>query len=480
MNAATSFMLGLLLTAVSARQLPAQAAVDSPTSSRYSGLSDAEAKAKFEREAVELRVEQRRTLERVAIELAALAGDRRLDEQNRQAVERIAAKLSQANDLSMALELTLQDRKQIRPPALEKYEEITSALAQGWNDYQQFKLDYQRALGLSIAKRWTTLSLAGKRSELSAYFALANQRPAWLLRTSPVNIAELIPKSAWSPVLQYTAEKNELLATAQRELEPLRNRSIELAQASIRDRQLSEEQRGAALAIAELLRAPYGRGLRGIMLCKASQELPDELRVSVRSLLQAFVKKVDQLQPAHARLLRDLDTRLEGSRRERLAKLKLEEQMVIDLQLAETTHLIQPLRVRANRSSRTNLFEDARLIELREDDEQYRYRVEFLIDGTMQWVDESQLTTHMPERTKSMADTLALASGPGELANDETDFSAGQVFAISARSPFGWKPVTVVDESALGVAVRWHGTAEPIEFYFPRHELRIVTQSSGR
>ncbi len=207
------------------------------------------------------------------------------------------------------------------------------------------------------------------------------------------------------------------------------------------------------------------------MLCVPDEALSAKLNATVRSLLHQFIDKTQELKAAHERLLMDLTTSLESGQEERLQNLKFEEQMAIDMHLANVTHLIQPVRVFANRSTRTGYFEDAKLLEVTRNGNDVKYRVELLIDGAVQWVDPRQIVTHQTDKLSQRMRTDIPATGPGRVVTEQTDFATGQVFAFS---PAGWKPVLVVDESALGVVVRWQGPAEPIEFYFPRNQLRIV------
>lgn len=438
----------------------------------YAGLSDDAAKAKFERTLVNLRIKQRETLQVARTELEELASQGGLDQPTRAAIEQIMERMANANDPAMALEFSLQKRQQINVSIQPKFDQITTSLSRQWDEYQNCKRDYQPAAGKALAVRWAKLSLEQKRCQLLDYLALADQRPAWLLRSSPIDNSGLVPKPVMAPIIRYLGQKSDLLRQAQQELKATIAATSRLATQEANNEDLTSAQRSAAARIAEVLEAPYGSGLRGVLLCVPNDELPEKLELMVQSLLQEFLKQLSRVRPDHQRLLRELHTSLESGRDERLLNLKLEEQMAIDMHLANITTLIQPPRIFANRSTRTGYYEDARLLELSSTaGGDLRYRVEFLIDGATQWVSSDRMVTHQTDKLRQRMRTDVPGDGPGRIVSDQTDFATGQVFAYS---PAGWKPVLVVDESALGVVVRWQGPAEPIEFYFPRGQLRIV------
>lgn len=440
-------------------------------SSSYAGLSADAAKAKFERTAAKLRIEQREALHAARLELEELASQSGLDQPSADALEQIMERMSNANDLAMTLEFAFQERKHLNASIQPKFDLIAEKLSQRWTEYQKFKLDYQPVAGRALASRWTKLSLEQKRCQLLDYLALVDQRPAWLLRTSPIDNAALVPKPVMSPIIHYLGQKSDLLRQAHEELKATIDATARLAKQEADNEDRPTPQRSAAARIAEVLEAPYGSGLRGVLLCVPNDELPENLHAMVQSLLQEFLNKLSQLKPGHQELLRDLHTSLESSRDERLLNLKFEEQMAIDMHLANITSLLPPLRIFANRSTRTDYFEDARLLELNSSGGSLHYRVEFLIDGVTQWVNSRQIVTHQTDKLRQRMLTHIPGDGPGRIVSEETDFATGQVFAYG---PAGWKPVLVVDESALGVVVRWQGPAEPIEYYFPRRQLRIV------
>ena len=436
----------------------------------HADLPYAEAKAKFESTCSDLRAQQREAVRMIRAELDGLLNDGQLDKTSRQTLAQLAKRLAPTTDFLMALEYMLQARRGLSDPVRTSFDAITAPLSKQWSVYQQCKRDYQQVLGREMARQWPHLSLESKRSQLGDYLALTDERPAWLLRNGPVDIQQLVPSSAKSYINRYTAEKQDLIQAAQKELQPALDAIILLARKYASDSSSSATAREAARGIAEILEAPYARGLRGVALCQPGAELPETLRSSVHSLLLTYMQHIQSLTPAHDRLVRDLATRLDSGQSDRLAQGKFVEQMAIDMHLASITHLIQPLRVLANRSSRTQYFEDAHLLELKQSGDSWRYRVEFLIDGASQWLEAERVIVRRLDQLQAGKHGPAPTDGPGKVATDSTDFSSGQVFAYGLT---GWKPVIFVDESALGVVIRWQGAADPIEDYFPRDQLRF-------
>lgn len=456
----------LLSTSWIAALSPAQETI----TDAYAGLSDEAAKAKFERTCVRQRVEQREALQASAEKLKGVLSDDKLDRDTRQTLEQVVQRLSPTSDYLLALEFMLKARGVLSERERPVVDGLITQLSEKWAYYQQCKRQYQRAVGRGLAERWPKLSLESKRCELGDYLALTDERPTWMLRQGPVEILQLVPKSVTSHITQYTAEKQELIQTAQTQLQPAIDATISQAREFSTNASLSADARDAARGIVEILEAPYARGLRGVALCQPTHEMPAELRATLQNLLREYLIQIQRVTPAHDRLVRDLTTRLESGQSNRLAQGQFVEQMAIDMHLAAITHLVQPTRVLANRSLRTNYLEDAHLLELTQSGEAWRYRVEFLIDGSQRWVDGQQIVARVRASANPRLRSRAPADGPGSVATDNTDLSSGQVFAYGLT---GWKPAVVVDESALGVVIRWHGAADPIEVYVPRDQLRI-------
>ena len=450
-----------------------------PTTNVYAGLSREAAQAKFERAIVEERRQQRQILEQTRGDLVRLLALEQVDKKSREVLEQVVKRLSSSRDYLMTLEFVLQARGQLNDVTRIAYDLATGPMSSQWALYQQCKRDYQPTVGKSLAQRWPNLSLESKRSELTDYFVLVDQRPAWLMRGSPINIFELVPKAAQQPINQYLAEKRDLIRSAHDQLQPKLNETLRLAHAASLDPHGSDDERHAARAIAQILEAPYARGLRGVPLCQPTDKLPTKLRSQVHALLEEYLQEIKVITPTHNKLLSDLNTRLESGQRDRLENLKLDEQMAVDIYLAQITHLIQPTRVLASRSARSRFYENALLLDLSKSNGVLAYRVEYLIDGVSQWIDTSQLQTFETNLARSDAQPAVPANkpdeqpidSPGQVVTDLTDFDSGQAYAYC---PAGWKPVIVVDESALGVVIRWHGAADPIEYTFPREQLRIV------
>lgn len=463
-EANTANMKNCLLVLLLAQGLFAQ---DSP----YAGLSDSAAKIKFERTTVEQRMKQRTALSAAHDQLKQLADQNEIDQASRQALHRLQDHLEKSSDLSAALEMLLQERRALNQSLLPNYETIVGDLSQRWHEYQECKLEYQRALGQSLAHRWPGLSIEEKRSVLGDYLALGNERPSWLLRNTTVDIKTLFPKSVMPPIDQYQGEKADLIQRARTELQPALDAIIKPSKQLANDNNQTARQRAEAAGIAEILEAPYGQGLSGILLCLPNQELPTDLRLAVEALLKATIKKIDQLQPSHIRLLNDLTARMESSQSARLNQGKFAEQMAIDIYLSGVTKLVEPMRVLANRTPASGFFESAKLLEVQSVGDRFRYRVQFLIDGAIQWLEMKQIITRSTQNLTGRMQIHVPVNGPGKVITNNTDLQVGQVYAYS---PAGWKPAIVVGESALGVAIRWQGSVESIEFTFPRHELRIV------
>lgn len=437
----------------------------------YVGLSDAEARSKFQRSAVALRLQQREALRAASAEFERLANQSELDPSSVQTLRRLVHCIDISSDLPRVLESALQDRRNVDASVQPALDAETARLTEHWQRYQEYKLQYQLAVGRSLAQSWDKLPLEEKRCQLADYLALADEHPSWLLRNSPVDIVQLVPKSVMPPIDQYLSERNDLIQRARDELKPSLERLCQLSQRLASDESLTDFQRKEAAAIAELIEAPYAHGLGGVLLCLPGQELPDRLRTELESALKAVLFKIERMQPVHAQLLRDLHTRLESGQSVRLKQGKLTEQMAIDLYLAKVTHLVHPMRVFANRVRATEYYESARLLEVRLRDNNFQYRVELLADGVTQWVDRDQVVTRPSAKLTQRMHIAVPSGGPGQSVTHQTDLRSGQVYAFSAA---GWKPVYVIDESALGVVVVWQGPAEPIEFCFARSELRIV------
>ncbi len=289
----------------------------------------------------------------------------------------------------MALEVVLKERTQLNPQARVQFDRITAGLSERWVAYQQVKLQYQSAAGRALARRWPTLSLDAKRCELSDYLALADQRPIWLLRNCPVSITELIPRTILRSVNEYQSRKSDLIHRIQQELQPLSDATQKLAVQIADGTSYTDRERVAARAVADALTAPYGRGLRGVMLCRPVDDLPENLRAAVSTLLQEFVTKIDQAKPAHGALVERLNTALDSGRDQR----KLEEQYIIDQYVNSITHFIQPIRVLAQRSEPIDHFENATLLEVGYTSGSFHYRVEFTVDGVSQSVAAAQIAT---------------------------------------------------------------------------------------
>ena len=407
-----------------------------PTTNTYEGLSREAAQAKFERTMVKMRRQQRELIQKTREEIEHLIAGESVDEKSREVLKQVVERLSTSRDYLTTIQYALEAGGQLNNGLTSlAYDVGMGPLVSQWAVYQTYRLEYQRALGKNLAERWPGLSLESKRCELTDYFALADQWPAWLMRGSPINIAELVPKSAQQPINQYLAEKSDLVRSAQDQLQPKLKETLRLARAASADPHVSDEERHAALAIAKILEAPYARGLRGVPLCQPTDKLPAKLRSQVQALLEEYLQNIKAITPDHNKLLSDLNTRLESGQRDRLANLKFDEQMAVDIYLAQITHLIQPTRVLASRSTRSSFYENALLLDLTNSNGRLRYRVEFLIDGVSQWIDSSQLQTFESNIARSDAKPAADRADqrsidtPGQVVTDLTDFDSGQVFA---------------------------------------------------
>ncbi len=226
-----------------------QASSQSTAASLYSGLSDEAAKAKFERTSVSLRIKQREAMRVASKELLQLANQPGLDQRTRDTLQQIAERLANSSDLVMVLELALQERQQLNAGVHSQFDSVTAALSKHWSTYQNWKREYQPAAGKALAARWKKLSLEQKRCQLFDYLSLVDQRPAWLLRSSPIDNEELVPKQCKPPIVRYLGEKNDLIRGAQRELKTAIESTRRLAVQEARsDAPASEKKSGPAAA----------------------------------------------------------------------------------------------------------------------------------------------------------------------------------------------------------------------------------------
>ncbi len=181
---------------------PVSGAQSSPGSDEYAGLSPTAAQRMFEQRAVRLRIQQRAAQLDAIAALEKLASQAHVDALSRTRLNYLAARLAETSDFSMAVETVLQVRSQLHEEVREAFDAISLKLTDQLLAYRQCKLDYQPIAGKALAERWPQLSLEEKRIQIADYLALADQRPVWLLRKSPIGLDTLVPKSVMPAIRQ--------------------------------------------------------------------------------------------------------------------------------------------------------------------------------------------------------------------------------------------------------------------------------------
>ncbi len=270
------------------------------------------------------------------------------------------------------------------------------------------------------------------------------------------------------------------LQAAEQKLQPLRAELLAATELSIQETRPDDRAFRNLQTLLALLRADYGRGLRGLMLLPSHESLPDKVASKLLELKNEFDAHSKRLRSEHNDLRTELNQVLAPKRQELLQRGSFAELAAIDYRLQKESFWITSIRVFARRTPRVGAMEAAELCDVDND----RYAIRYVVDQSLSWLPRSEIIFDRIEVKDANAElwlpndkTYSALDNAGKArpAVETFDFDIGQ--EIQALYGKDWHNVVVEDVSPFGVLIRWEDMGKQNMQLLPRNRVREIAKA---
>ena len=263
-----------------------------------------------------------------------------------------------------------------------------------------------------------------------------------------------------------------LVPLAEQDFDPERKELKSELSSAAQSSDLTSAQTAAIAALNQLMRADYGRGFRGMMLCQAEPALPSALHHRVEQFRRRFHAQLDEYRTRREAEFAKLRQQLAPLRAQHLGRSEFGELMAIDLRLDELRYALRPIWIFASRPPSAPQPESALLLDARD----AQFRVRFRRDDFECWLSGTQVVLRPSDSVP--LDELNVPHPDDAIGGSPLTESSRVVEEETLLCYRGnmWHPVKVVDVSPFGVVVHWDGLSSDQDRVEPRMRLRYGTQ----